>query len=94
MPSLVEIGPVVLEKRIFFYFVNVFLLFRYYLPLEKVGALQLNGAFHPRMLCAKFGLKWTSGFVEEDGNVNSFGQTERRTIGDQKSSLEPSAQVG
>ena len=35
------------------------------------------------MLCAKFGLKWTSGVVEEDGNVNSFGQTERRTIGDQ-----------
>ena len=31
MLSLVEIGPVVLEKKIFFNFVNVFSLFSYYL---------------------------------------------------------------
>ena len=37
MPSLVEISPVVLKK-----FVNVFSIFRYYLPLEKGGALHLN----------------------------------------------------
>ena len=35
MPSLVEIGPVLLEKKIFFNFVNVFLLFHNYLPSEK-----------------------------------------------------------
>ena len=57
MPSLVEIGPVVLEKTIFKFrqcvfsgtreedfliFVNVFSLFRYYLPLEKGWALHLK----------------------------------------------------
>ena len=41
MPSLVEIGPVVLEK-IFFTFVSVFSLFRNYLPFDKGGALHLN----------------------------------------------------
>ena len=40
MPSLVEIGSVVLEK--IFFLVNVFSLFRNYLPLEKDGALHLN----------------------------------------------------
>ena len=40
MAGLVEIGPVVLEK--IFKFVNVFLLFRYYLTLEKGSALHLN----------------------------------------------------
>ena len=42
VPSLVEIGSVVLEKKIFYNFVNVFSLFRNYLPLEKGGALHLN----------------------------------------------------
>ena len=41
MPSLVEIGPVILEKKIL-NFVNVFLLFRNYLPLEKGRALHLS----------------------------------------------------
>ena len=41
VPSLVEIGLVVLEKRIFI-FINVFSLFRSYLPLEKDRALHLN----------------------------------------------------
>ena len=41
MPSLVENGSVVLEKKIFFNFVNVFLLLLNYLPLEKGGALHL-----------------------------------------------------
>ena len=35
MPSLLEIGPGVLERKILLDFVNVFLLFRYYLFLEK-----------------------------------------------------------
>ena len=37
MLSLVEIGPVFLEK-----FINIFLLFCNYLPLEKGTALYLN----------------------------------------------------
>ena len=42
MSSLVEIGPVILEKKIFFYFVNVYSLICNYLPLEKGRALDLN----------------------------------------------------
>ena len=38
MLSLIEIGQNVLDKN----FVNVFLLFRYYLPLEKGLALHLK----------------------------------------------------
>ena len=41
MPSLVEIDSVVQERQIL-NFVNVFSLFRNYLPLEKVGAFHLN----------------------------------------------------
>ena len=37
MPILFEIGSVVLEKRIFLNFVNVFLLFCNDLPLEMGG---------------------------------------------------------
>ena len=46
-----------LWRRRFLYFVNVFSLFRYYLPLEKGGPFiwtNLN-SHHQRMLCAKFG---------------------------------------
>ena len=42
VPSLVEIGQLVLEKKTFFNFINVYLLFRNYVPLEKGGALHLN----------------------------------------------------
>ena len=42
MPSSVEIGPMVLEKKIFLNLVNVFQLICYYLPLEKGRALLLN----------------------------------------------------
>ena len=42
MPSLVEIGPMVLQKTIFLKLVNVFSLFRKYLPLEKGMVLHLN----------------------------------------------------
>ena len=40
--SLVETGHVVLEKKGFFYFVNVFSLFGNHLPLEKDVVLHLN----------------------------------------------------
>ena len=43
MAGLVEIGLVVLEKKVvFFNFINIFLIFRNYLPLEKGGVLHLN----------------------------------------------------
>ena len=41
MPSFVEIGSVVLEKKII-EFINVFSLFLNYLPLQKSEALHLN----------------------------------------------------
>ena len=55
-------------RRRFLNFVNVFSLFRNYLPLEKLGPFfwtNLN-YLHQRMLCAKFGLNWPSGSEEED----------------------------
>ena len=42
MPSLVEIGVVILEKKIFKNIFNIILHFRYYLPFEKGVALHLN----------------------------------------------------
>ena len=49
-------------------FPNVFLLFHYYLPLDKVGLFFLtNLNFLPtRMLCFMFGWNWRSGSGEED----------------------------
>ena len=40
----------------FLNFVNVFLLFQYYLPFKEGRALHLNklDPFHPMMLCARF----------------------------------------
>ena len=52
--SLVEIGSVVLEKKIFFLYFNIrFLLFQNYLPLSFI--LNKLNPFFQRMLCAKFG---------------------------------------
>ena len=66
--SLVEIGPVVLEKKIL-----KFLLFRYYLPLEKDMVFHSKKnltPLHLRMLCAKFGWYWPSGSGEGNENLN------------------------
>jgi hypothetical protein len=41
MPRLIEIGLLVLEKKIFLNF-RIFLLFCYYLPLEKGNPLHFN----------------------------------------------------
>ena len=51
MPSLVEIGPVVLEKKIFKFRQYIFAICNY-LPLEKGGALHLNklNPLHPPSL--------------------------------------------
>ena len=53
---LVEIGSVVLEKKIF-QISQCILKFRNYLPLEKAEALHLKKleSPYPRMLIAKFG---------------------------------------
>ena len=47
VPNFVEIGPVVLEKKIFKNFVNVFFIFGNYLPLEKDWVLHLNNFESP-----------------------------------------------
>ena len=43
-------------------------------PLQPRIALHLKNLdlLHPRMLCAKFGWNWISGFGEEDEHVKSF----------------------
>ena len=72
--SLVEIGPVVLEKKIF----KISSMYNY-LPLEKGRALHLNklDSLQPRILCAKFGWNWPSGSREEE-NVKSLRQRQHQ----------------
>ena len=57
VPSLVEIGQSGLRAEDFKNFVNVFLLFHYYLPLRKEVALYLNKleTTYPKDAFAKFG---------------------------------------
>ena len=91
--TLVEIGPVVPEKKIFLTSSMYFLLFSNYLLLEKGGALHWTNLnpLHPRMLCGKFGWnmeKKMKMWKDYDNNANEDGQ---RTNFDQKSSLEPSS---
>ena len=51
--------------RRFLNFVNVFLLFCNYLPLERGVAYHMNNLnlLHPRILCAKFCWKWPNGKI-------------------------------
>ena len=49
MPSLVEIGSVILEEKIFLNFCQSYSLFRNYLPLEKGGAVHLNKLESPSL---------------------------------------------
>jgi hypothetical protein len=55
MPSLIEIGLLILER--FLKIFSVFLLFCDYLPLEKGNPLHLNNleSPSPRTICIKFG---------------------------------------
>ena len=72
--KFVEIGPDVLEKKIF-----KSMLFCNYLPFEKSKAGYLNKLeFHPRMLCAKFGWNRSNGSGEEDENVKSLQQQKQQ----------------
>ena len=100
MPSLVVIGPVVLEKKIFksLKVFNLFLFFPNYLPFGKGLALHFNKLESPSSrdtLCHVW-LKLAQWFWSRRWKCEKFtdGQTDRwRTTGDQKSSLELSAQV-
>ena len=67
MRSLVEIGPMVPEKKIFFNFFDVFSLFRHYLPTKRAGSIIWTNLspHHPMMHCAKFGWNWPSGSGED-----------------------------
>ena len=66
MINLVEIGPVVFEKKIFFLnFVNVFLLSGYHLPLEYSVSLHFNkleSPLHKYALCQVW-LKFAQWFL-------------------------------
>ena len=78
-PSLVEIGPMVMEKKIFKFCQHI-LLFKYNYHLEKGVTLHLNKLKSPhwRVLFAKFGWNWFSDSGEIEGNVKSSkkdGQT-------------------
>ena len=69
LPSLVEIGLVVLKKKTL-NFISVFSLFLYDLPLGKGSAPSFEQfwipfTLYPGMLCAKFGWNWLSGSGEE-----------------------------
>ena len=79
VPSLVEIGPVVLEKKILTFSSMYFHYFIIISPWKKAGPFiwtNLN-PLHLRMLCAKFSWNWPSGSGEEDGNLKGL-QTDRQ----------------
>ena len=81
MPRLVEIGSVVLEKKIF----KTSMYFRFFIiisPWKRAWDfiwtnLNLN-PLHLWMICAKFDRNWPCSSGEEDENVKSL-QTDRRT---------------
>ena len=89
MPSLVEIGPVILENKYFFYFFNVFTLYRNYLPLGKDMALYLKKLKSPLpedALCRVW-VEIGSVVLENEyvKNLQIYGQRDRRRkTGDQK----------
>jgi hypothetical protein len=66
---------------------SVFLLFCYYLPLDKGIPLHLNNLESPplRMICAKSGLNWSCGSGEEVENVKVYRQTDRQIMDNRRS---------
>ena len=64
-----------------FKFHTCIFVFLNYLPLERAWLFiwsNLN-SIHQRILCAKFGWNWSSGYGEEDQNVKSLRQQRRTT---------------
>ena len=97
--SLDEIGPMVIEKKIFKYLSMYFCYFVIISSWKRAGPFiwtNLN-PFFPRMLCAKFDWTWPSGSGEKmkmwkvyDNNTDNDAIDDndgQRTIFDQKSSL-------
>ena len=88
------------RRRLFFNLVNVFSLFRNYLPLEKGEVLHLNKLGFPSPKECFVGWNWPSGSGEKDETVKSLRQRQQNEDIDndgqrtnQKSSIEPLAQV-
>ena len=89
-PRLVQIGPVVLERRVL-KVVNLFLLFPNYPPFEKGMALHLNKleSLPPRDTLCQVWLKLAQLFWRRRWKCEKFTdrRTDRQMTGDQKSSL-------
>jgi hypothetical protein len=83
-----EIGPLVLEKKIFFFKFSVY--FCYHIPLKTEVALHMNNSEHP---LPKDGLCQL--WPRSSGECKSLTdrQTDRQATDDQKGSLELSPQV-
>ena len=75
---MVEIGPLVLEKTIFYFCQSFFCSFVIISPRKKAGPLI---SLQPRTLCAKFGWNWLSG-SGEDEKVKSLRQQQRQCTKD------------
>ena len=82
MTSLVEIGSVVLEKKIFFILAMYFHYFPIISPLKRVGPFNPTNLnpLHPGILCAKFGSNWPSGSGEKDENLKSLQTDDGRRV--------------
>jgi hypothetical protein len=92
---LIEIGLLVLEKKIFENFQGIFTLLLLS-PLGQGHSLSFEQFRIPpiRIICAKSDQNWPCGSGEEVENVKVYKHADgRRTTRDQKSSLELSAQV-
>ena len=75
MSSLCEIGQVVLEKKIILNFINVYLLFHNYLPLEMGVTFHLNKLESPSLVtqgCIVLSLVEIGPFVQEQKIFKNF----------------------
>ena len=83
--SLVEIGPMIVER--FLNFINVFLLFHYHLLFKEGMALYLKKNLNLLLLwmfCAKLIWNWPGGSGAEVKNVESL-QKNRQTMDERQS---------
>ena len=78
VPRLLEISPVVLEKK---YFFKISFMYYRYIQLSPLGkktrtVIWINFILlFPGMICAKLGWNWTSGSGEEDENLKFTSTT-------------------